>query len=122
MLIFTRGPLAGLVRLEFGAMDAWFEEEAEVYVHPKDPFKRVEVLPSQRAVRVEVEGKVVAEGVGGVVVLLETGLPVRYYLPKTAVSEGSAGVLWKFLGFSGQGRKLRCWADGVGCCRSHGSI
>lgn len=103
-------------------MDAWFEEEAEVYVHPKDPFKRVEVLPSGRAVRVEVGGKVVAEGVGGVVVLLETGLPVRYYLPKTAVSEGSAGVLWKFLGFSGQGRKLRCWADGVGCCRSHGSI
>lgn len=118
MLIFAAGPLAGLVRLEFGAMDAWFEEEAEVYVHPKDPFKRVEVLPTQRAVRVEVEGKVVAEGVGGVVVLLETGLPVRYYLPKTAVSEG---MRWG--GVCGEGRwGCVAGADGGGCCRSHGSI
>lgn len=73
------------MRLEFGAMDAWFEEEAEVYVHPKDPFKRIEVLPSRREVRVKVDGKVVAESVG-MMVLLETGLPARYYLPKTAVS------------------------------------
>lgn len=85
MLVFEKGALAGLVRLEFAAMDAWFEEEVEVFVHPKDPFKRVEVLASGRGVRVEVAGRVVAASARAVL-LFETGLPVRYYLPKTAVS------------------------------------
>lgn len=124
MLIFEKGPLAGLVRLEFGAMDAWFEEEAEVYVHPKDPFKRIEVLPSRREVRVRVDGKVVAESVG-MTVLLETGLPARYYLPKTAVSGCGLDVvlLWEFAG-EGLGGWGLMWGRvmllrlmGVRCCR-----
>ena len=28
-----------LVTVEFTEMDAWFEEEEEVIVHPKDPYK-----------------------------------------------------------------------------------
>ena len=31
--------LAGLTRIIFGAMDAWFEEEEQIFVHPKDPYK-----------------------------------------------------------------------------------
>jgi len=34
------GVLAGMVRLEFGSMDQWMEEDAPIFVHPKDPFKR----------------------------------------------------------------------------------
>ena len=33
------GPLAGLIKLEFGKMDAWFEEDERIYGHPKDPYK-----------------------------------------------------------------------------------
>ena len=36
---YARTGLSDLVYLEFGAMDAWFEENEEIYVHPKDPYK-----------------------------------------------------------------------------------
>lgn len=61
-------------------------------MHPKDPYKRVDTLPSRREVRVEVGGREVARSQGGVW-LFETGLPVRYYLEKTAVS-GVWSLFW----------------------------
>jgi uncharacterized protein (DUF427 family) len=76
--------LRDLVRLEWGAMDAWFEEDVEVFTHPRDPYTRVDILPSSRHVRVEVDGVTVAESTSPRL-LFETGLPVRYYLPKTHV-------------------------------------
>ncbi|WP_026313573.1 DUF427 domain-containing protein [Actinomadura flavalba] len=76
--------LAGLVRIDHQAMDAWFEEDREVFAHPRDPYKRVDVLPSSRHVRVEVDGVTVAESASPTL-LFETGLPVRFYLPKTHV-------------------------------------
>ncbi|KAI0875626.1 DUF427-domain-containing protein [Hypoxylon argillaceum] len=77
--------LAGLVRVEFAAADAWFEEDARIDVHPKDPFKRVDVVFSSRPVRVSVGGAEVARAAGGCFHLYETGLPVRLYLPATSV-------------------------------------
>ncbi|GIH97118.1 DUF427 domain-containing protein [Planobispora siamensis] len=76
--------LRGYVRLEWEAMDAWFEEDEEVYVHPRDPYSRVDILPSSRHVRVEVDGVTVADS-RSPRILFETGLPPRYYLPKTDV-------------------------------------
>ncbi|MGP4024415.1 DUF427 domain-containing protein [Actinomadura sp. 3N407] len=76
--------LRGLVRLEWDAMDGWFEEDEEVFVHPRSPYTRVDVLASSRNVRVEVDGVTVAES-SSPRLLFETGLPVRYYLPKTHV-------------------------------------
>ena len=65
-------------------MDGWFEEDEEVYTHPRDPYTRVDILASSRHVRVEVDGVVLAESTSPRV-LFETGLPPRYYLPKTDV-------------------------------------
>lgn len=76
--------LAGHVRFDFDAMDAWFEEDEEIFVHPKDPYKRVDILASSRHVRVEVDGVTVAESTRPHL-LFETGLPTRHYLPKTDV-------------------------------------
>jgi uncharacterized protein (DUF427 family) len=76
--------LRNTVRLRWDAMDAWFEEDEEVYVHPRDPHKRVDILQSSRHVRVEVDGVTVAE-TRRPRLLFETGLPTRYYLPKTDV-------------------------------------
>jgi uncharacterized protein (DUF427 family) len=76
--------LRGLIRLEWDAMDAWFEEDEEVFTHPRDPYTRVDILPSSRHVRVEVDGVTVAESTSPRL-LFETGLPPRYYLPKTDV-------------------------------------
>lgn len=74
--------LRGLVRLEWGAMDEWFEEDEPVYTHPRDPYTRVDVLASSRHVRVEVDGVTLAES-RQPRILFETGLPPRYYLPLT---------------------------------------
>jgi uncharacterized protein (DUF427 family) len=76
--------LRGLIRLKWDAMDAWFEEDEEVFTHPRDPYTRVDILPSSRRVRVAVADVTVADSTGPRI-LLETGLPARYYLPKTHV-------------------------------------
>ncbi|QFZ17954.1 DUF427 domain-containing protein [Saccharothrix syringae] len=77
-------PLRDLVRLEWDAMGEWFEEDEPVYVHPRDPYTRVDALASSRHVRVEVDGVEVANS-RRPVILYETGLPPRYYLPMTDV-------------------------------------
>lgn len=75
--------LDGLVRIEFGAMDRWFEESVPIFVHPKDPFKRLDLLASERHVKVSLRGHVLAETTASVH-LYETGLPCRFYLPLTS--------------------------------------
>ncbi|UGQ58237.1 DUF427 domain-containing protein [Rhodococcus pyridinivorans] len=60
--------------------ERWFEEETEVFTHPRDPYHRVDALRSSRRVRVTIGDVVVAETRNPVLVF-ETGLPTRYYLP-----------------------------------------
>jgi uncharacterized protein (DUF427 family) len=74
--------LRDLMRLDWDAMDGWFEEDEEVYIHPRDPYTRVDILATSRAVRVELDGVVLAES-SNARVLFETGLPPRWYIPKT---------------------------------------
>ncbi|MFD9224222.1 DUF427 domain-containing protein [Streptomyces sp. NPDC060064] len=62
-------------------LDHWYEEDEEIFVHPRDPYKRVDALPSTRHVQVEIEGTVVAD-TRTPVLLFETHLPVRYYIPR----------------------------------------
>ncbi len=75
--------LAGWVVLDFGRFD-WVEEDQPVISHPHDPFARIDVLRSDRHVRVELAGQVLAESTRPMA-LFETGLPVRYYLPREDV-------------------------------------
>jgi uncharacterized protein (DUF427 family) len=72
------------IRFEWDAMDAWFEEDEEVYTHARDPHTRVDILASSRHVRVVVDGATVAESPGPRL-LFETGLPVRFYVPRPHV-------------------------------------
>jgi uncharacterized protein (DUF427 family) len=76
--------LRDAIRLDWHSMDAWFEEDEQVFTHPRDPYTRVDILPSSRHVRIEVDGVTVAE-TSKPTLLFETGLPTRYYLPKTHV-------------------------------------
>lgn len=85
--VLARSPIEGLTgtaRLVWGALDRWFEEDEEVFVHPRDPYTRVDALRSTRTVRVELEGVLLAESPAPVMVF-ETGLPTRYYLEPTGV-------------------------------------
>jgi uncharacterized protein (DUF427 family) len=76
--------LRDAVRFDWDAVDGWFEEDEEVFVHPRDPYTRVDILPTSRHVRVEVDGVVLADSTHARV-LFETGLPPRWYLPKVDV-------------------------------------
>jgi uncharacterized protein (DUF427 family) len=76
--------LEGHLAFVWDTMDHWFEEEEEVYTHVRDPNTRIDILPSSRRVRVEIDGVTVADSSNGWF-LFETGLPTRYYLPKTDV-------------------------------------
>lgn len=77
--------LAGMVRFEWEALDAWFEEDEQVFVHPRNPYTRVDAVRSTRSVRVELDGVVLAES-SSPVMLFETGLPTRYYVNPTEVN------------------------------------
>jgi len=74
----------GLLRVRWVALDAWFEEEDEVYVHPHDPYKRIDILHGSRHVVVSIGGVVLAE-TRRPTLLFETSLPTRYYIPKPDV-------------------------------------
>lgn len=79
-------PLAGYVAFYWDAMDHWYEEDEEVFVHARDPYHRVDVLESSRHVKVSANGEVVAE-TDRPKILFETGLPPRYYIPPEDVRE-----------------------------------
>ena len=79
--------LAGYIKIEFNALDQWLEEQSQIIYHPRDPFHRVDVLPSGRRIRIEIDGVVLADtgSQGGLMSLWETSFPPRWYLPRTAV-------------------------------------
>lgn len=76
--------LRGHIRFDWNAMDNWFEEDEEAFVHARSPYTRIDILPSSRHIRVEIDGTTVAES-SSARLLFETGLRTRYYLPKTHV-------------------------------------
>jgi uncharacterized protein (DUF427 family) len=77
--------LEGTVRFDWQALDAWFEEDEEVFVHPRSPYVRVDALRSTRRVRIELDDAVLADSPSPVMVF-ETGLPTRYYFNRTEVN------------------------------------
>jgi uncharacterized protein (DUF427 family) len=91
-----------------GVLDRWMEEEEVVIEHPRDPHKRVEAIASSRHVQVSLDGVVLADS-RRPVLLFETHLPTRYYVPRSDVRfdalepsanrsrcpyKGSAGEFW----------------------------
>lgn len=75
--------LADYVILEFTAFE-WREEDEPIVSHPHDPFGRIDVLRSSRHIRVESDGRLLAES-SRPMLLFETLLPVRFYLPREDV-------------------------------------
>lgn len=72
--------LTGLVVLDFAAFERWTAEDEELVGHPHDPYKRIDVLRSHRHVEVSLGSRVLA-ATDEARLLLETHLPIRYYLP-----------------------------------------
>ena len=74
----------GLVEIGFGYPDEWLEEDEELIGHARDPFKRIDCRRTSRHIRVSIGGELVAE-TRRAVVLFETGLPTRWYIPRDDV-------------------------------------
>jgi len=73
-----------LVAFYWNKVDAWYEEDEQIFIGPKDPYTRVECLSTSRQVLVKLNGETVADTTDAVM-MLETGLPVRYYIPRQDV-------------------------------------
>jgi len=76
----ARPELADHVRVDWQSIDRWFEEDVEVFVHPRSPYTRIDTLVSSRHVVVRIGGVIVAD-TNRPTVLFETGLPPRWYIP-----------------------------------------
>jgi uncharacterized protein (DUF427 family) len=81
---FEDPDLDGYVAVPWDAIEHWYEEDEEVFVHPRDPFVRVDALRSSRHVQVERDGHRLADTHAPILVF-ETGLPTRYYVPEDDV-------------------------------------
>lgn len=76
----TEADVEGYVALRWNEFDHWFEEDEEVFVHARDPYKRIDILRSSRHIVVTVDGVVVADSTRPTL-LFETSLRRRTYLP-----------------------------------------
>jgi uncharacterized protein (DUF427 family) len=77
-------PMKDLVAFYWNRVDHWLEEDEEVFVHPRDPYHRIDVLRSDRQIRVSLGGELLAES-DRAVGLFESNLPTRWYLPREDV-------------------------------------
>jgi uncharacterized protein (DUF427 family) len=80
-------PIKDLIAFYWDRMDHWFEEDEEVFGHARDPYHRIDVLRSSSHVRASLDGEVLAES-DRALVLFESNLPPRFYLPREDVSAG----------------------------------
>lgn len=76
--------IKGLVAFYWNKMNHWYEEDEEIFIHARDPYKRIDTIASTRHVQVMLGGETIADSKRPYL-LFETGLPVRYYLPKEDV-------------------------------------
>jgi uncharacterized protein (DUF427 family) len=82
------GWLRGYAGFYWDAMDEWYDEDERVGGHLRDPYHRVDVRRSSRPVRVvlDQDGTVLAE-TRRPLLLSETGLPNRFYIPAADVRQ-----------------------------------
>jgi uncharacterized protein (DUF427 family) len=84
-------PLPGAAQIKdmiafyFDRMDHWYEEDEEIFVHPRDPYHRVDVIPTSRHIKISLDGDVLAESTQAMA-LFESNLPTRWYIPREDVS------------------------------------
>ncbi|PSG97412.1 hypothetical protein BRD56_05695 [Thermoplasmatales archaeon SW_10_69_26] len=68
------------VLLAWDAVDEWYVEDERQRGHPRDPYHRIDLHTSSREVVVDLDEARLATSTRPLM-LVETGLPVRFYLP-----------------------------------------
>lgn len=75
---------SGHVAVPWNAVSAWFEEEEEVFGHPRNPYHRIDCVPSRRRLRVAAGGEVLVD-TDEVLCLFETSLAPKLYVRRDQV-------------------------------------
>ena len=78
--------LRGYAGFYWDRLDEWFDEDERAEGHLRDPYHRVDVRRSSRHVRVLLGDQVIAETTRPML-LSETGLPNRFYIPAEDVRQ-----------------------------------
>jgi uncharacterized protein (DUF427 family) len=73
------------VVLDFDAFD-WLDEDEPLVRHPRNPYHRIDICRSERRVRIEHEGRLLAESSRARWLFEGTFSFVRYYLPREDVA------------------------------------
>ena len=80
--------LQGYAGFYWDAMDEWYDEDERVEGHLRDPYHRVDVRRSSRHVRVRLnDSDTVLAETSRPLLLSETGLPNRFYIPAEDVRQ-----------------------------------
>lgn len=74
----------GYVSVPWDAVEAWYEEDERVHLHPRNPYHRVDSLRTHRRLRVEVAGVELVDSTQTVAVY-ETALEPRLYVDREGV-------------------------------------
>jgi uncharacterized protein (DUF427 family) len=78
-------PIKDLIAFYWNRMDHWLEEDEEVFVHPRDPYHRFDIVSSDRHVRILLDGQLLADSTDATA-LFESNLPPRWYLPAADIA------------------------------------
>ena len=76
--------IKGLIAFYWDSIDHWFEEDEEIFSHPKDPYVRLDAIKSNRKIKILIDEILIAESIRNTI-LFQTGLPPQYYFPKDAI-------------------------------------
>lgn len=74
----------GYITVPWDAVDSWFEEAEEVYGHPRNPYHRIDILRSERWLRVDV-GPITLVDTKDTLVVYETALEPKLYVDRRHV-------------------------------------
>jgi len=99
--------LRGYASLYHEKADEWWVEDERAQGHLRDPFHRIDVLPSSRRVRIAVGGETLAD-TERAMLLFETGVPPRAYVPRADVRAPIEPIDKRTLcGYKGEARYWR---------------
>ena len=74
----------GYVQVPWDAVDTWYEEDEQVFGHPRNPYHRVDCVRTRRRLRVEVAGTTLVD-TDATLGVYETALDPRLYVARDRV-------------------------------------
>jgi uncharacterized protein (DUF427 family) len=109
----TASDAPGYVTVPWDAVDTWYEEDEQLFGHPRNPYHRVDCLRSHRALRVEAAGTTLVDTTETMVVY-ETALEPRLYVdPRFVRVELTRSQLQTYCPYKGTATYWNVSVDGA---------